>query len=81
MPRPRKTLEDKVTYWVVVVNHDNCGLPLFLGPAANIVDAPDKAARFHKDDRKGANEIAKACSTEFGKAKAVRMTATWRVYE
>lgn len=74
----RNTLEDKAAYWVVVVNHDGWGLPLFLGPAANEVDSPDKAIRFHEDDREGAEKTAAVCGKD---AKVAKMTATWKVYE
>jgi len=78
MPRRDTSLVDYVEYWVVVVDHDIRGLPLFLGPYANPVDTPEKAIRFHKDDREGAEKTAKVCGDP---ARVARMEVTWRVIE
>ena len=76
--RRKTSLVDYVEYWVVVVDHDYRGLPIFLGTCANPVDAPEKAVRFHAEDREGAEKTAEVCGE---KARVARMEVTWEVYE
>lgn len=78
MPRLETSLVDYVEYWVVVVDHDIRGLPVFLGSCANPVDAPEKAIRFHAEDREGAEKAAEVCGDP---ARVARMKVTWRVIE